>query len=204
MTFDISGGLRFRIAGWDEVFPTIEPHGGIPMMGCLVRLAPTLEVEAGRVRQTWHGEGFTAERAFTAESQDRLRVDFAVTNTTAQAIPFLWASHPMLAIDRLRAVDLPDGSRLQDFSPDGSERKWFLPVTGPVWLYYPDCSFEISTDQAYWGLWLDKGGWPPENPGEAHCLGVEATNTPAEVPLDQRLDAGKTFRGTVILQGRPG
>ena len=36
------GGRRFRPAGWDECFPTIEPYGGSPVMGELVGVAPSL------------------------------------------------------------------------------------------------------------------------------------------------------------------
>jgi hypothetical protein len=199
VAFDITGGLTFRIAGWDEVFPTIEPYDETPLMGCLVRSAPSIERDQSMICQAWQLEEFKAQRTFTLLDECCLKLAFAVENTSLRPIEFLWASHPMLAVDHLQRVDLPDGSRLDDFSPDGSERKWFVRTGVPVRMVYPGFAIDLQTDQPWWGLWLDKGGWPVEHPGEVHCLGIEATNTPAEVPCGQILQPGEKFQGALTL-----
>lgn len=199
VAFDISGGLTYRIAGWDEIFPTIEPYGETPMMGWLVRFAPTLEREDRAVHQTWVAKDFRARRTFRLLEANQLNLEFSVENTSSLPVEFLWASHPMLAIDRLLRVDFPDGSHLDDFSPDGSERKWFIRTGAPVKMIYPDFTIELQTTQPWWGIWLDKGGWPIEQRGKVHCLGIEATNTAAEVPDGLILPPGEEFHGSLTL-----
>jgi hypothetical protein len=131
--------------------------------------------------------------------QNRLELAFSVSNTTSLPVEFLWASHPMLAIDRLLRVDFPDGSRLEDFHPDGSERKWFIRTGAPVKIFYPGFTLELQTAQPWWGVWLDKGGWPVDRLGEVFCLGIEATNTAAEVPDGLILPPGEIFQGSLTL-----
>lgn len=199
VAFDISGGLTYRIAGWDEIYPTIEPHGETPIMGRLVRFAPTLEREDRAVHQTWVAKDFRARRTFRSLEANQLKLEFSVENTSSLPVEFLWASHPMLAIDHLLRVDFPDGTHLDDFSPDGSERKWFIHTGAPVKMKYAGFNIELQTAQPWWGVWLDKGGWPVDRLGEVYCLGIEATNTAAEVPAGLILPSGGLFEGSLTL-----
>lgn len=196
---EMAPGRFYTPAGWDECFPTIEPAEDFPVMGDLVGLPPQIEVRPDLIRQTWRAARFHAGRTFRLEAPHILRVDFQALNVSHAPQPVLWANHILWATDRLRRVALSDGSALAGFEMDGSERKWFLPAVEPTSLEYPNLTLTLSTDQPWWGIWWDKGGWPADSPGVYNCLGVEATNTPGEVPAEDWLAPGGAFEGWVRL-----
>lgn len=196
---EMAPGRFYTPAGWDECFPTIEPSGDFPVMGDLVGLPPEIETAAGSLRQTWRAARFLARRTFSLENPRVLRVDFEAVNISGSPQEVLWANHALLAVERLRWVTLPDGSVLRDFGMDGSERKWFLPARAAVELVYSGSRLSMTTDQPWWGIWSDKGGWPLDGLNCYNCLGIEATNTPGEVPDGQLLGPGETFQGWVRL-----
>jgi hypothetical protein len=123
-----------------------------------------------------------------------------VTNLQAAPREFLWASHALFGLKNLLAAQLPNGVSLVDFAPDGSERKLFVTNAGPVELSYQNYRVLLTTDQPWWGIWINCGGWPAVSPEPLCCLGVEATNTPGEQPDGQWLPAGATFSGKVKLE----
>ncbi len=196
---EMAPGRFYTPAGWDECFPTIEPYGDVPFMGDLVGLPPRIEVDSAILSQTWRAARFLARRRFSLENAGVLRVDFEAQNISGRPQEVLWANHALLAVEHLTRVLLPDGEALVDFEMDGSERKWFLPAQRPVELVYPGFSLTLSTDQPWWGIWSDRGGWPLDSPNTYNCLGVEATNTAAEVPGGQWLNPGEVFKGWVRL-----
>ena len=82
--------------------------------------------------------------------------------------------------------------------------KTFLDNTEPVELSYRGFVVTLTTDQPYWGLWLNRGGWPANNAEPFGCLGVEATNAPGEQPAGRWLGRGETFSGQVRLDVQAG
>lgn len=62
--------------------------------------------------------------------EGRLRLDYRVSNPTEHAFPFLWSSHPLLALEEGMRILLPEGHGLEVY---GSERLGdrHAPVTWP-------------------------------------------------------------------------
>ena len=203
-SFDLGGGRRFAPGGWDECFPTIEPWNGFPAMGELVWRVPVIRERGGRVEQVWEAPGFVAARSFRPRSGRELEVTFRVRNRSGQPLEFLWASHAVFALDGLSAVTLPDGRLLDEFSLDGSCSKFFVRSGRAVRLRRPEGEVRLRTDQPWWGIWLNRGGWPAPSPAGLGGLGIEATNCPADSPQGTALRAGGSFRGTVIVEDRGG
>jgi hypothetical protein len=193
-------GVTFRPAGWDECFPTIEPYGEYPVMGALVGQAPALTSDAEGTEQIWHGRTFCARRRFTLEAPNCLAMTFCVTNHAPAALEFLWASHALFSLQGLRAAQWQEPEWQRDFSTNGSEQKQFVPGGHPVQLVYPGYRLTLTTDQPWWGIWVNRGGWPASAPEPLCCVGIEATNTPAEQPMAQWLASGATFSGKVKLE----
>lgn len=197
--FDL-GGKLFRPAGWDECFPTIDPIPGSDVMGDLVGLHPQLVQRAGVISQTWITARFEAQRTFEQPDEHSLRVRFRAANHSGQPLEFLWASHALFSTQSLFTCQADGGLRFDDFRPDGSVIKLFHPNHGPVELVYPDFRAILTTDQPWWGVWLNRGGWPEDSPHQPFCcLGVEATNAAAEQPAGAWLQPGAVFEGQVTL-----
>ncbi len=197
---DIGGGSIFGVRGWDECFPTIEAFGGCGVMGELVRRAPELVVSVCGATQTWRTEGFTARREFTLDESGELAVAFRAENTGHQDLPFVWASHALFSADELASVELPDGSIIDAFSKDGTCVKRFVPADGFITLSRKDLSIELETDAEYWGLWLNRGGWPADVPAGFCCIGIEATNAASDAPKGGVLRPGEVFERTVRVE----
>jgi hypothetical protein len=125
---------------------------------------------------------------------------FAVTNSQSHALEFLWASHALFGLKDLQAAKWNPDGWLSDFAVNGSERKLFVAGTAPVKLIYPTYGVTLTTDQPWWGIWINRGGWPAGTPQPLWCLGIEATNTPGEYPAGHRLPPGATFSGRVTVE----
>jgi hypothetical protein len=194
------GGKSFRPAGWDECFPTIDPYADSPVMGELIGQPPEMIWRTESVEQIWRSTGFEARRRFTLTSASCLQMTFQVTNRQAAPREFLWASHALFGSKNLLAAQLPNGVSLIGFAPDGSERKLFVANAGPVELTYQTYRVLLTTDQPWWGVWINRGGWPAASPEPLCCLGVEATNTPGEQPDGQWLATDAPFCGKVKLE----
>jgi hypothetical protein len=198
------GGRMYRPAGWDECFPTIEPTALSPVMGDLVGRAPQTIWNETSVQQRWRTDHFEARRCFSLESESSMVVTFSVTNLHHAKLEYLWASHALFDVSAAVTVHLPDDIILDDFTRNNSEKKFFVANTNSIELAYEGFRVRLETDQPWWGIWLNRGGWPdPAAMSSAYpspiCLGVEATNTPAERPDRQWLGAGETFTGHVSV-----
>jgi hypothetical protein len=136
---------------------------------------------------------------FQVRSQDELEMILRV-NAGDEPIRFLWASHALFSADGLRAVHLPDGQRIAEFSVDGTCRKFFVRAGSPVCLEREECHLLLETDQPHWGIWYNRGGWPKGRPAGFACIGIEATNAPADRPVDAVIPAGGSFEGRVVLR----
>jgi hypothetical protein len=194
----LGNGRWFEPRGWDECFPTIEPHGDSPILGDLVWMPPRFTADAASASQTWETPSYTATRRFRPEHRRRLAVDFAVR--TAAPLSFLWASHALFSVGGLRRVEFAGGTRLEAFGLDGSSSKTFRKNEGPVRLVREDCEVVLESDQPWWGIWSNRGGWPAGRPAGIGVLGLEATTTASDLPGDAVLTAGGQFRGTVRLE----
>jgi hypothetical protein len=193
-------GTAFRPAGWDECFPTIEAYGDCPVMGELVAQAPALTWAGAGVEQVWQGRTYEARRRFALVAPRRLDMTFSVTNDAPRPMEFLWASHALFPLQGLQAAQCRRAEWLRDFAADRSERKLFVPGGHPVQLVYSRYRLMLTTDQPWWGIWINRGGWPADAPEPLCCVGIEATNTPAEQPKGQWLAGGATFWGKVKLE----
>jgi hypothetical protein len=201
--FDLGDGRIFHPRGWDECFPTIEAHGQSGVMGRLVGHGPDLRVTKEDVTQEWAFADLTARRAFSSPAEYTLLVRFEAKNTGALPLEYLWASHALFSVDGLLRVVLAHERVLDDFCPDGTCGKFFVSSSGPVILEREESVVRLSTDQPFWGIWLNRGGWPAGAPAGFCCIGIEATNSAAEIPTGLFLQANETFRGYVKLEIEP-
>ncbi len=194
---DLGGGRVYRVGGWDECFPSIEPFGDTTVMGELIGTAAQTRTEPGRITTVWTTDRYRACRVFRLPKADILEVSFEVENRSGKAIEFLWASHAILASDKLCRVKLPDGQMLTDFTCNGTCHKFFVDAAGDVELHSDAFTLRMSTDQPHWGIWFNRGGWPAAKPAGFGCIGIEATNTTSDVPTVAKLKPTDTFRGYV-------
>ena len=196
---DTGQGRVFRPCGWDECFPSIEPTGDIPTMGDLLWQAPQVYRIADQVEQVWQMPTCMAQRVFQLRSPAELEMIFRV-KASDTSLWFLWASHALFSINGLLSVLLPDGQRLDEFGLNGTCRKFFVQTGSPVCLERDTCRIHLETDQPHWGIWYNRGGWPMGEPARFACIGIEATNTPADSPAEETIPAGGSFEGRVILR----
>ncbi len=195
------GGYNYVPTGWDECFPTIDQYDIWPVMGAIVYSKPKIITWQDNFTVEWALEHFTASRIFRTDSAGRLEIIFSVVNKSDKPISFLWTSHPLFRLDKLREVSLPDGSILTDFNYDGACKKFFEFAAKPVIATYEDITLSLTTDQPYWGIWLNKGGWLCENFKNMRCIGIEATNCRGETPDGRSiLMPDQNFTGTVIVE----
>jgi hypothetical protein len=197
-------GRMYRPAGWDECFPTIDPTPLSPVMGDLVGRAPQTNWNTTSVQQLWRTDRFEVQRVFSIQSATHMIVTFSVTNLQRSKIEYLWASHALFDVASVVTVHLPDDTIVDDFGRNNSEKKFFAANTKPVELIYDGFRVRLGSDQPFWGIWLNRGGWPPAEAlpyacPSPICLGIEATNTPGERPDGHWLAAGATFAGQVIV-----
>lgn len=198
--FELAPGRLFRVAGWDECFPTIDPHGHSPVMGELVGVAPQLSHRPGEVCQKWQTHQCAVTRRFRHSSDTgELLLEFEAQNTSSEPCEFVWASHALFSIAGLQEVGLSDGACVRDFGLDGTCTKQFIHAGEPITLVRDDLSIRLQTNQPWWGLWINRGGWPAARPAGFGCLGIEATNTASEIPAGAVLQPGAMFCGTITI-----
>jgi hypothetical protein len=198
--FDLKDGRVFHPGGWDECFPTIEPYSSWPVMGQLIGVDPELAQRGNTVEQVWNLRRFTAKRHFAGKTDHTLEVVFRVINHSEAPMEFLWASHALFSLEDLTRVILPDATIIEDFSLDGSATKTFVKADGPVRFFKKSGEFSLRTNQPWWGIWFNRGGWPANHPAGFGCLGIEATNAAADLPQDAWLKPGDSFAGCVWVE----
>ena len=199
---ELGGGRWFEPRGWDECFPTIEHHGPSPVMGDQVWMTPPVRQSETEVSQEWETASYTATRRFRADGAVTLAVEFSVSNRGRTPLPFLWASHALFTFCGLRRVEFADRGILSDFRLDGGPSKTFRLNAGPTRLVREDGEVVLESDQHWWGVWLNRRGWPASQSAGVGCLGLEATNTPGERPDEAAIAPGGQFSGTVRLEVR--
>jgi len=211
----------FSVAGWDEAFPTLEPSGGYPTLGQAWRTAADCRSVDNRLVTQWNMPPWVMEREITTVGET-ITACYAITNTSAAALPALWASHLLFPLDGLVHAELPlgrmvpgpgcelnyleqqlsigcAGVRIEDTSPLAKSWKFFLPANGPVVLQYRDACLSLTTEALWWGIWLNRGVLG------TRCLGIEPTNAPTDV-LDEARTAiagGEILRTSWQVQVKP-
>ncbi len=123
--------------GYDECFPTVAPcvlasgtprYGGLalPDHGELWTQHPTAHFdrddEGQRATCTWTGQRlpYRFRRSVQITRAGELRVGYAVENTGADPLPFLWSSQPMLPLTDATRLDLPTGALVRVADSQGS------------------------------------------------------------------------------------
>jgi galactose mutarotase-like enzyme len=110
----------YDMNAWDEMFPTIIPVS-YPVDGAYKgRMLPDHgEVWAlpwakesggpGELVLSVHGIAlpYRLERAASLESPSTLRLRYSVTNLGSETMPYLWAAHPLFAVDEQTEIVLP-------------------------------------------------------------------------------------------------
>lgn len=192
--------------GFDECFPAVSegPYPSppwqdrrIPDHGELwaVPWEATLSEEAVTMVASTREFPMRFERRI-ALREGTLRLDYRVTNPTDHPFPFIWSSHPLLALEDGMRILLPEAHPLEVY---GSNRLgdrhthlvwpfvagldlsrvarsgWSAKLVGPapargwVGLTHQDRLLRLGFDPAQvteLGLWLNMGGWCPL-PGKA-------------------------------------
>jgi hypothetical protein len=199
---ELEPGRTYSPSGWDECFPTLDPVGRYPAMGALVASLAHVKCAATQIVQHWSTSDFDVTRRFYSPEAGLLSLRFSAQNRSGARLPFLWASHPLWAVEQLTELALPNGRRLSDFSINHTATKFFVRNHGPVHLQLRDSQLSLTTDQPWWGVWVNRGGWPRQRPAGFACLGIEPTNTAGEVPAGAVLLPGAKFSGEMQVQLR--
>lgn len=188
---------RSLIAGWDECLPTIAPckwngrmlpdHGEVWSLPwkldaaawCLKRITTSVELPLVPFRFT---------RSVEVQA-GLITVDYRLTNLSGESQRFLWAMHPLLALQPGDQLELPEEARLLleqkpwipslDFG--GSTAKCAKAFAGPLGegragVFNPvsgdRITFEWDTQVCHTlGIWLTRGGWNGH-----HHLALEPAN----------------------------
>jgi galactose mutarotase-like enzyme len=128
--------------GFDECLPTVGActlPGDLPGPAAGVRLpdhgelwsqhAPTertaAPADAGRGAESavtrWSGRRlrYAFARTVTVEADGAVRMEYALTSTADAPLPFLWSSHPLLALSPDTRLDLPVAARVRVWAEQG-------------------------------------------------------------------------------------
>jgi galactose mutarotase-like enzyme len=201
--------------GWDEIFPSISPcqlqgnisipdHGDLVFLPCEVSeqtsngLTLTTLTRAIKTRFT---------RKLTLDG-NKLRVDYTLDSLSEEPIPYLWAPHPIIALEDGMILELPtseltstDGLDLTNAS-DGSCKITIadpaLGKTKPHMLKFftqrgladrasihakDGSSLSLwwdKKDAPYFGMWLNQRNWSGIGSAPYFNLGLEPTTSPCD------------------------
>ena len=204
--------------GWDEIFPSVAPcilKDGtvIPDHGDLVFLPAELSDQS-----TDSLTLITQTRAITTRFTRRLRlekrtlqIDYSLESLTDKTIPYLWATHPLIALEDGMALEIPtteftstDGLALEQHRGRSIIRIDDPAVRGtpPHMLKFFTARGSTSyftlraTDQSslrmdwnpeenpFLGLWLNQRNWSGIGNVPYFNLGVEPTTSPHDSLAD--------------------
>jgi len=111
---------EYDMNSWDEMFPTIltceYPGNGVfsgkvlPDHGEVWAMPWTVDAsDANGLALSVVGRAlpYTLARRATLEAPATLRLDYHVTNTSPEALYYLWAAHPLYAVDEQTEIVLP-------------------------------------------------------------------------------------------------
>lgn len=198
---DASYVREFDSGGFDECFPAVSAgpypappwqdlqipdHGELWSVGWDAACDGEALVMVARTRRF----PVRFERRLSLKA-GRLRLDYQVSNPTAHAFPFIWSSHPLLALEEGMQIDLPLGHRLEVYGSDrlgdrhtsvtwphaagldlsrvartgySAKLSGPAPARGWVGVRHAQRMLRMAFDPACvtdLGLWLNMGGWTP-------------------------------------------
>lgn len=188
---------RHDVGGYDDCFPSVAPcrypaapwqHVAVPDHGDVWSLPWVAEVGVDAITLTVSGihVPYLLTKTIRLLDDGQLHIDYAATNLTPFAMPFVWSSHPLFALrpgmriripatrvvenDSGRTVSWPqvDGRDLS-VAPDPATAvayKLFTPPLTEGWAELHDpadgATFRFTFDPTlvtHVGLWLNYGGW---------------------------------------------
>lgn len=205
--------------GWDEIFPSISPcelsdGTQIPDHGDLVFLpADVSDSSSDGLTLT------TLTRSMRTRFTRRLRlkdsgltIDYQLDSLGDQAHPYLWAAHPLIALEDGMILELPtdklttsDGLDLET-TADGACRirihdpsktslpphqlKFFTERHGASWARLSSADgaslrFDWNSEKLpYFGMWLNQRSWAGHGTEPYFNLGLEPTTAPCDSLLE--------------------
>jgi hypothetical protein len=206
------------LGGYDDCFPSITGQPGIQDHGELWSGPWSISDQSeSRLVASCILPSAVVEREMVLGA-DALRV--RVTVRALQPLEFLWAGHLLLAVDdetelelgspivspEANGLDLDAGVAVDLASVwprTGGRHHWsnlaeeiyvkaFQPVTAtPPALHRHGHRITITTDQPWWGLWINKAGFPAHERFEH--LGIEPCTSPHDA-LSQAVASGSAVR----------
>lgn len=206
--------------GWDEIFPSVQPDTApdgtsIPDHGDLVSLPWKILQQSAcelTMEATSRSLPATLQRTIRLDRAPRLTLDFMLTHHSERPLPFVYASHPLFALEPGSTITLPAGTELQVTSavgdsphqsgdiitwPDGFTLTADTPAhalklfsrAGAVdrfTLSHPSGEFlELSWDATalpHLGIWLNHKAWTGCDSPPYINVGIEPTTRPADTP----------------------
>ena len=204
-----------RSWGWDELFPTVLATASAPPPwprrlrdhGELWGRRWTVVDDATLAYDDPSGR-FRFSRALELRDA-RLCARYELRNTGSAPLPWMWAMHPIFAIepgdrlelagvrsvaasyarpdrtaeDRVLGWPVDDGLRLDRLGPpDGTTALKLYAGPRPhhrARLTGRTCRLELTADLPYLGLYINLGGWPEPRSG-LHQVGLEPTTAPVD------------------------
>lgn len=133
--------------GYDECLPTVgactvdvpgtgrvalPDHGELWSQPGVTERLPSADGSAAAVTR-WTGRrlAYAFSRTLTVGTDGAVRIDYALTSRAAEAMPFLWSAHPLLAFTPDTRLDLPIAARVRvaaehgiTFGGEGAEHRW--------------------------------------------------------------------------------
>lgn len=202
--------------GWDEILPSVSPcllpdGSAIPDHGDIVQM-PASVVTSTQDRLVLSTDLRSLPLRFTREMLlhgSQLTIHYTLESLADHAVPYLWAAHPLFALEPGMEItgihgvhfksaaeigkpaDLPGpihDFHAPDFQPFACKR--FSPARSidRVGLRHPDgSSIELSWDRGeipHLGLWLNLGAWSGCGSRPYFNLGIEPTTSPHDSLAD--------------------
>ncbi|MEK8128893.1 hypothetical protein WMW72_13395 [Paenibacillus filicis] len=107
-------------SGWDEMFPTINAcrypehpwmETALPDHGEVWSIPWQAEASLGQLHCSVQGVRlpYRLDKTYSFSAEDRLRIDYTVTNQSPFPLSFLWAAHPLFHIEEGMEVRVPEG-----------------------------------------------------------------------------------------------
>ncbi len=203
--------------GWDEVFPSITPcelpdgtripdHGDLVFLpaevsdpsGAGLTLSSVTRSMRARFTRTLHLQG------------NVLGIDYQLESLGDREHPYLWAAHPLVALEDGMTLELPtdrlttsEGLDLEPANPGGCHIRIRDPATGSVPPHHLKCF--TARHAASWarltaadgaslrldwssiphlGIWLNQRGWAGHGKEPYFNLGLEPTTAPCDNLLE--------------------
>lgn len=133
----------YDVGGFDECFPNVSrgdfptaPWAGTPLPdhGEVWGLRWQSEILATGVQTSVHGVRlpYTLTRALTLPAEGQVRLDYTLHNHSPFALPFVWSSHPLLAVAPGMQLHVPARQMYVDGGIDTEEGAWPRIVPGTI------------------------------------------------------------------------